>query len=385
MVTLRRQVRRAEAATLRLLQSDRAALLLIVKATFASAVAFELARTTVGSTVPALAAMAAIITVQVSGSRTVRRALEYSAGVVAGVIVAILLTRFLGVHWWSISLLVLLSLFAGRIIRLGSQANQIAISALLVMSLGSSYGWTRVSDTLIGAAVGVATSVAVPPPSLERTVRNQIASAATELSLAIRGMSAGVGAGWSAADVRDALGSARVVSQLLVEPRASVEAERDERRLSLASRRRGGARSLDRCDAALTALDHVTNEVRSVGRSVLAMSTKQTAVSESERADLGGLLDALAQVVADWGTAAGADDATPHLDRLLNARDQLTAKCNALRDLNQPASMEPQWIAMLLEIERIVGELNPAGAHGAAIASCSNVGRGDERNGGTAR
>jgi hypothetical protein len=117
VVTPRQLMRRSEAATLRLLQSDRAALTLIVKTTFASAVAFELARTTVGSTVPALAAMAAIITVQVSGSRTVRRALEYSAGVAAGVIVAILLTRFLGVRWWSNSLLVLMSLFAGRIIR----------------------------------------------------------------------------------------------------------------------------------------------------------------------------------------------------------------------------------------------------------------------------
>jgi hypothetical protein len=364
---------RVEAAMLRLLNSDRQGLLIVVKATVASAAAFELARTTVGSRVPALAALAAIITVQVSGSQTTRRALEYSSGVTAGVIAAILLSRFLGVHWWSISLLTLLSLLAGRLIRLGSQANQIAISALLVMSLGSSYGWTRIVDTLIGAAIGVATSLAVPQPSGDRAVRSQVAAAASELALALRGMSAGVGQGWSPADARGFLSSARDVSRVLADVRGSVETERDERRVSLVGRRTNGDRGLDRCDAALAALDHVTNEVRSIGRFLLAMATDTAAVSEADRAALGELLELVAGAIDAWGRAAGAEDPAPHLARLQAESEFATAKLASIADVRTPASRDPQWVAVQLEIERIAGELDPAGAHGAAIAPSSTA------------
>jgi uncharacterized membrane protein YccC len=362
-------MRRVETAVLRLLQSDRPALLVVLKATFASAAAFELARNTTGSRVPALAAMAAIITVQVSGSQTVRRALEYSAGVAAGVIVAIVLTRFLGLHWWSIALLVLLGLITGRLIRLGSQANQIAISALLVMSLGSSYGWSRVVDTLIGSAVGAVTSLAVPTPSVERRVRRQIASAAAELTVAIRGMSAALGDGWSSADVvRDALGAARGVSRALVDPRAAIETAQDERRLSLPRARTGDDRRMDRCDAALTALDHATNQVRSVGRNVLTLSLDSPADSEAERVGLGQLLHAVAQLTDAWRAAVAADEPSAHLGPLRDALDEATTKRASLLDGHPPGPLEPLWVASLLEVERIIGELDPAGAHGAAVA-----------------
>lgn len=359
---------RVEAPTLRLLRSDRQGLLLVVKATVASATAFEIARTAGGSHVPALAALAAIITVQVSGSQTARRAVEYSSGVAAGVIAAILLSRFLGVHWWSISLLTLLSLLAGRLIRLGSQANQIAISAVLVMSLGSSYGWTRIVDTLIGAAIGVATSLAVPQPSGHRAVRSQVAAAASELALALRGMSGAVGQGFSPTAVRDSLSSARNVSRQLADVRRWVETERDERRVSLGGRRTSGDRALDRCDAALAALDHVSNEVRSIGRFLLAMATETATVSEPDRAALGDQLELVAAAIDAWGRAVSEEDPAPHLARLHAASERTKAKLASIADLSRSGAPDPQWVAVQLEIERIAGELDPAGAHGAAIA-----------------
>ncbi|MCU1587169.1 MAG: hypothetical protein JWN31_662, partial [Frankiales bacterium] len=354
----RRGIRRVEASALRLLQSDRAGLVLVLKTTFASAAAFELARLTVGSRVPALAAMAAIITVQVSGSKPVRRAIEYSAGVAAGVIAAVLLTRVLGVHWWSIALLVLLSLLGGRLIRLGSQANQIAISALLVMSLGSSYGWTRITDTLIGAGIGVATSLVVPRRPLDRALRSEISAAATEISLAVRGMAASVRDGWSGADVRAALGAARGVSRSLAEPRDALEAERDERRVALPSRRTELARALNRCDAALTALDHVTNQVRSVGRTLLALAD----VGAADPA-LVEVLELVAQALSMWGSAASAQQPQhqPLQDVLVTAQLSLA----------QLRGDEPEWVAMRLELERVLGELDPAGAHAQAVVAGS--------------
>ncbi|HTR71686.1 MAG TPA: FUSC family protein [Mycobacteriales bacterium] len=371
MGTLRRRLRAMAIAAPRLLHSDRPALLIVVKSTFAAAAAFELARHTIGSAIPALAAMAAIITVQVSGSQTVRRALEYSAGVAAGVIAAIALTRLLGVHWWSIGLLVFLALIAGRLIRLGSQANQVAISALLVMSLGSSYGWTRVSDALIGSAVGVVTSLVTPSPSPERRLRGQIGSAADELVVVIRRMADGLRAGWSPAEARDTLGSARSVSRLLVDPRTFVERARDEHRVSLAGRWQVEPRGLDRCDAALTALDHVTNEVRSVGRNLLAISVDNTAHRGRDRSAFGDVLEAVADTLDAWRIAAIADGAGPQLDRLGLTSDRAAAKLLSLKHEGRPDQLEPLWVALLIDVERLIGELDPAGAHGAAVTASS--------------
>lgn len=368
MVTLRRVVRRAEVETLRLLRFDRPALVVVLKGTFASAAAFEFARHTVGSQVPALAAMAAIITVQVSGSQTVRRALEYSVGVASGVIAASFLTRLLGVHWWSIGLLVLLSLLAGRLIRLGSQANQIAISALLVMSLGTSYGWTRFVDTLIGCAVGVVTSLAVPAPSLERALRRQVAAAAAELSIAIRSMSVGIRDQGSPAEMGEGLGAARAVSRLLVDPRASVETARDEGRSLLTRRPSEATQPLDRCDAAVTALDHATNEVRSVGRSLLTMSADGWSVGGPDRSAVSTVLEAVARAVEAWQIAVAADNPIEQVDRLRDELRQAKAKRVSVQGGERPGTWGAPWVAVFLDIERITGELDPNGAHAAAVA-----------------
>lgn len=366
-------VQRVAVSTSRLLESDRQGMLLVVKATVASAVAFELARNTVGSPVPALAAMAAIITVQVSASQTARRALEYSLGVAGGVIAALLLTRVLGVHWWSISLLTLMALVAGRLFRLGSQANQVAISALLVMSLGTSYGWARVVDTMIGATIGVVTSLAVPRPPWQRAVRGQIAAAASEVGLALRGMSVGVHQGWSAADARGWLSAARDVSRRLADIRVTVDRERDERGVPLAGRLMRGVSGLERCDAGVVALDHVTNEVRSIGRSLLAMATDETPVSEPNRAALGELLELEGAVIDAWARAGGAENPAPHLDRLRHAADRAATARRAIATEPRPASQNLQWSAILLETERIDGELDPSGVHGAAVRSSSDA------------
>jgi uncharacterized membrane protein YgaE (UPF0421/DUF939 family) len=371
VTSLRGVLRQVEVATLRLLRSDRSALLLVVKATFAAAAAFELARETVGSTVPALAAMAGIITVQVSVAQTVRRAVEYSVGVAAGFIFAILLTRVMGLHWWSLALLVFLALLVGRLIRLGSQANQVAISALLVMSLGSSYGWSRVVDSLIGSGVGMLTNFFVPSPSPWRTLEVQIRSAAAEIGTAVRLMATTVRSGWTASDARTALGIARAVSRSLAEPRAEVESQRDELRVSLSTRRRSEAGlRLDRTDAAVTALDHVTNEVRSVGRGLLALAEDaEHSLPAALHVMLADLLDGIAHCLDSWSTAAG-DGSTGHVETLRAALQRASASQSAF-GCEIGSAPPPVLAGVMVDVERIRGELDPEGAHAAALLSLS--------------
>ena len=64
--------------------------------------------------------------------------------------------------------MVVIGLMLGRTLRLGTQVNQVATTALLVYSLGRGYGLERVWDTLIGAAVGITANALVAPPTFSR-------------------------------------------------------------------------------------------------------------------------------------------------------------------------------------------------------------------------
>ncbi len=70
-------------------------------------------------------------------------------------------------EWWSLGLLSLLSITIGQVLRLKSNLIEVAISGMLVLGVGSlgaeSAAWQRIAETLVGAAVGIATNLLFPP------------------------------------------------------------------------------------------------------------------------------------------------------------------------------------------------------------------------------
>jgi hypothetical protein len=156
-----------------------------------------------------------------------------------------------------------------------------------------------------------------------------------------------------------------------------VEAARDERRLTVPARRLRELRRLDRCDAALAALDHATNEVRSLGRGLLAMVVDEEPLAPGERAALGDLLEAVVAGVQTWRLAVAAEDGPNNLDQLRSALDRATAELQSLRTGQWHSPLDPLRIALLLDIERIIGELDPDGAHAAAVTEPSSSGEED--------
>jgi hypothetical protein len=148
--------------------TDRVVWLTIVKAAIASAVSYQLARWWIGSRFPVFAPLAAMLTVQATVLESVRTGVQRSIGVVCGVLVAFVFASAVGVHWWSIGLLVLLASVIGRSLALtASGATQVAVSAMLVLILSdgsNSYAVDRVLETLLGAGVGITFSLAIFPP-----------------------------------------------------------------------------------------------------------------------------------------------------------------------------------------------------------------------------
>jgi uncharacterized membrane protein YgaE (UPF0421/DUF939 family) len=122
------------------------------KTTLAAVISWELALRLPGSQPPVLAPLTALLVTQLTLVKTITGSLQRVASVTAGVLLALAVADLLGLHWWSVGLVIFASLALGQVLKLGSHRIEVPISALLVMTLGGTPGIarTRVLETLIG-------------------------------------------------------------------------------------------------------------------------------------------------------------------------------------------------------------------------------------------
>jgi len=128
-----------------------------------------------GSPRPFNAVLAVIILMQGHSYGSLLNALEFLLGVAAGLILGILANRLLGVSAPMLALVIFLTMLMGGWLKVsrGGLNNQIAISALLVLATGSADNITRLWETAVGGAVGVAVAALVWPPNPVRGLRDE--------------------------------------------------------------------------------------------------------------------------------------------------------------------------------------------------------------------
>ena len=188
----------------------------------AAAVAWLLAVALTDVEAPVLAPLAALITVRVSVHASIRSAIERGAAVVVGVLVAVAIGNTLGLNALTVGLLTSGSLaFALLVLRLPRPAaTQIPVSALVVMAAlaagEQSYAWERAFDTVLGAAVGVVVSLALPASRLD-DARESMRRLATAVGDELDVMGGGLGAAWSTSQTAEWRHTARLTRQRLVE------------------------------------------------------------------------------------------------------------------------------------------------------------------------
>jgi hypothetical protein len=109
--------------------------------------------------------LTALLVMQASAYSTLKTGAVRVGAVLAGVLVAILLSNWVGLTWWSLGAAIAASLLLGKIFRLGEQALEAPISAMLILGVTSPNvaAETRVLNTLIGAGVGIAFNLVYPP------------------------------------------------------------------------------------------------------------------------------------------------------------------------------------------------------------------------------
>ena len=136
----------------------------IGRLTAAAVVSYLIALLVSPSTTDLTAPLTALLVVQASTVGTLRMGLVRVGAVLTGVLVAVGVSTFLGLSWWSLALVIAASLVLAKTLRLGEQSLETPISAMLILAVSSpeTAAEIRVLNTLIGAVVGVGFSLLVP-------------------------------------------------------------------------------------------------------------------------------------------------------------------------------------------------------------------------------
>lgn len=154
----------------------RSNLSLVVRLTVAAVFAFLLSARITGMTTDITGPLTAILVVQATAFSTLRMALVRVGAVVTGVVVAIMLSSFLGLTWWSLGIAVATALLIAQLLRLGDQMLEAPISAMLILAVGGNelQAEIRVINTLIGMSVGMLLSLVIAPAVPSRQAATEI-------------------------------------------------------------------------------------------------------------------------------------------------------------------------------------------------------------------
>jgi hypothetical protein len=284
-----------------------------IKTTLAAVLAYLLALWLLGSQPPPLLApLTALLVAQLTIFETVKSSVERVGSVVAGVLVAVLLSKVFGLTWWSLGITILAALVIGLLLRLGEHTLEVPISAMLVLAVAGTAALDRVAETLIGAATGVVVSFLLRPPMYVQPAGDAIGQLAADMAELLSSMGAELTDGWSGEQARAWEDRARELDRPLHAARVALARGEESLRLNPRHRRvREGASSLR---AALAAFEHSAVQVRGI---TLDLADLAEAVESTDQAEpellvaLGALLVELGGGVAAFGQLVAPEVAGP--------------------------------------------------------------------------
>ena len=160
--------------------SKRQSILQPLKAAAAAITTWLVCTTFLDSHLPIFGAIAALLVMQENVDQSLTRGVERVVGVVVGISVALGAAAVFGPHPWLFIAAIIVAMLLGWILRMSqSSANQIAISALLMIALGGlsmDYGVERLLETAIGATIGVLFNALIVAPVRTPSLRAAITS-----------------------------------------------------------------------------------------------------------------------------------------------------------------------------------------------------------------
>jgi Aromatic acid exporter family member 1 len=187
----------------------RADVLHIAKTTLAAVLAWAAARwLTNADSAVWMGPATAVIVLQATVYRTLANGIRRVGAVTAGVMIAGLVGRLLGLNAISLILIVPSALLVARWRRIGDRGADIVTTAVLMLSYGASaahdqYLRDYVVQTAMGAVTGVAVNLLIPPPLHVRRSYSQMRELAEKLAELLRRIADGMRNGFGDSDLRD--------------------------------------------------------------------------------------------------------------------------------------------------------------------------------------
>ncbi|MFE6736049.1 aromatic acid exporter family protein [Microbacterium sp. NPDC057650] len=332
--------------------AKRAPLLQVIKSAVATIVAWLLAGWLIPGPLPIFAAIAALLVVQPSVNQSLSKALERSVGVIAGVVIAVLLTLLLGPQSWVVLAAVVVALAIAWALRASpGTGNQVAISAVLVLALGSSnpdYALDRILETLIGAAVGFVVNVFIVPPVLSGPARQDVGMLGREVAASLDRLAAALPVTRTPAQRQELMLEVRLLRPMKDAAEASVKAA--EESLALNPRGSSHREELRQVRALLDTVSPIVTQVIGMTRAYFDHYEDSLSSDPTVRA----IAEQLRRAGHDVRLAVQDADAAPEPDSLTTAIPALTTPLV----VRAPAS--DHWIlvgSLMEDLRRIHGEL----------------------------
>src|ERR1700744_3584485 len=182
----------------------------IVRLTATAVFAYLIALPVPGVSRPVLAPLTALLVVQVSLYQTLRSALRRVGSVVAGVLLAVILSALVGFTWWTLGIVIVLALAVGYVLHLGDHVLEVPISAMLILSsVGTRAAATgRVVETFIGTVAGLIAGFVLATPKVQ-TAEEAVLGLCEKMAGLLDRISAGLADGTVADSVGGWLDEAR--------------------------------------------------------------------------------------------------------------------------------------------------------------------------------
>ncbi|MBC9713299.1 FUSC family protein [Streptomyces sp. TRM66268-LWL] len=248
---------------------------LVLRAALASALAWWVAADLLDLSAPDLAPVGAMLACQLTPYGTARRAFHRGAGVAFGGALGLTASMTVGVTPLTMFATVLVGMCAGRLLRLGGQVHQIALTAVLVMGVPGhfDYGVHRLAANLLGVAIGAAVGLAVPPPPFARRASEKLAHLSGQMSELLNEMSEQLRDGNWDAHSGEWVERARALSERLTKVRTAVAAAEDANRWR--PHTRDATLRVERLIESTRCLDHVGHQIRGIARGLYNLTYRE--------------------------------------------------------------------------------------------------------------
>jgi len=326
-----------------------------------------------------LAPLTALLVVQLTPVSLLTSGVQRVVSVVAGVAVAVAFSSVIGLSWWSLAIVIAMSILIAQALRLGSNTLEVPISAMLVLGAGiggaETAAWQRMAETLVGAGVGVLSNLLLPArvatDDADKAIEGLTEDLARVLDAAADDLEAALQSGGNLVDrASHWLGEARRVTHEIPRVGSALLRAEESRRLNL--------RALGTPDVGpglrhgLEALEHSAIAVRSMFRSLEDAGRARAPQPHDFSADLdliavGLLLRELASGIRTFALLLHAEaqlvQGLPAPDRLRQGSEALNEARARLSELlmidrREDATFAELNFALLTTVERLSRELN---------------------------